>query len=220
MNSNGATARATRARAVALLPDWLPAGESTRRASCSAACRSTFLPDPSCLFAVFALFLFAPPQGEIICGTSCTCGVDRRIYTTELKNARQKKEYDNWNLFNPLDQKLTECRTLGEFTDICSEYHWQVRGIQSFYLCLYKNWYDTDSELSEILSCQCMVNWEDRTPFDMHKFNFSALLSKNYEPAVYYFNPLFFNDRLFGHLVLKRLIIPLISKIRNTLSLC
>ena len=48
-----------------------------------------------------------------------------------------------------------------------------------------------------------MVNWDDRTPFDLHKYNFSALLSKNYEPAVYYFNPLFFNDRLFGHLVLK-----------------
>ena len=148
-------------------------------------------------------FLFAPPQGEIICGTSCTCGVDRILYTEELKSARAKKDYDNWNLFNPLDQKLTECRTLNEFTEICGTFHWQVRGIQSFYLCLYKNWYDTDAELSDILSCQSMVKWDDNTPFDMQKYNFSALLARNYEPAVYYFNPLFFNDRLFGYLVLK-----------------
>lgn len=148
-------------------------------------------------------FLFAPPKGEMICGTSCTCGIDRIQYKEELKKARTKKEYDTWNLFNPLDQKLTECRTLEEFTDICSEYHWQVRGIQSFYLCLYKNWYNTEAEPSDILTCQSMVKWEDRTPFDMHKYNFSGLLSKNYEPAIYYFNPLFFNDRLFGHLVLK-----------------
>ena len=148
-------------------------------------------------------FLFSPPQGEIICGTSCTCGIDRKLYTKELKYARAKKDYDNWNLFNPLDQKLTECRTLNEFTDICGTFHWQVREIQSFYLCLYKNWYDSDAELTDILSCQCMVNWEDKTPFDMQKFNFSALLAKNYEPAIYYFNPLFFNDRLFGYLVLK-----------------
>ncbi|WP_294753917.1 substrate-binding domain-containing protein [uncultured Ruminococcus sp.] len=148
-------------------------------------------------------FLFAPPKGEIICGTSCTCGADRRFYAGELKNARAKKDYDNWNLFNPLDQKLTECRTLSEFTDICGTFHWQVRGIQSFYLCLYKNWYDSDAELSDILSCQSMVNWEDRTPFDMQRYNFSALLARNYEPAIYYFNPLFFNDRLFGYLVLK-----------------
>ena len=148
-------------------------------------------------------FLFAPPQGEIICGTSCTCGVDRILYTEELKSARAKKDYDNWNLFNPLDQKLTECRTLNEFTEICGTFHWQVRGIQSFYLCLYKKWNDTDAELSDILSCQSMVKWDDNTPFDMQKYNFSALLARNYEPAVYYFNPLFFNDRLFGYLVLK-----------------
>lgn len=148
-------------------------------------------------------FLFAPPQGELICGTSCTCGADRRFFTEELKNARAKKDYDTLSLFNPLEQKLTECRTLNDFTDICSTFHWLVRGIQSFYLCLYQNWYDSDAELSDILSCQSMVNWDDRTPFDMQKYNFSALLSKNYEPAIYYFNPLFFNDRLFGHLVLK-----------------
>ena len=148
-------------------------------------------------------FISEPSRGELICGNSCACGIDRDQYADEIKRARVKREYDNWNLFNPLDQKLTECRTLKEFTDICSTFHWQVRGIQSFYLCLYKNWYDTDAELSDILSCQSMVNWDDRTPFDMHKYNFAALLSKNYEPAVYYFNPLFFNDRLFGHLILK-----------------
>ena len=148
-------------------------------------------------------FLFSPPQGEIICGTSCTCGIDRDMYTQELKSARMKREYDNWNLFNPLDQKLTECRTLNDFIDICGTFHWQVRGIQSFYLCLYKNWYDSDAELADILSCQSMVSWDDRSPFDMQKYNFAALLSRNFEPAVYYFNPLFFNDRLFGHLILK-----------------
>lgn len=148
-------------------------------------------------------YRFSPPRGELICGNSCSCGVSRKQYADELEGARVRRNYDHFNLFNPLDQQLTASRTLKEFTQICGTFHWQVRGIQSFYLCLYKNWFDTDSEVSDILTCQSMVEWEDRTPADLHKYNFAGILARDFQPAVYYFNPLFFSDRLFGHLVLK-----------------
>lgn len=146
---------------------------------------------------------FSPPRGQIIKGGSCTCGSDTCQLRKELKLARVKKDFEHFNLFNPLDQKLTNARTLDEFMNICGSFQWQVRSVNDIMFCLYKNWYDAEAAPSEFISCRSIVPWSDIPPFEMGKLCIGEFLSHWDIPCVYYFTPLFCNDRMFGYSVLK-----------------
>lgn len=146
---------------------------------------------------------YAPPKGTLIRGDSCKCGVNRKVMLTELKLSRVKKDFEFFNLFNPLEQELTVARTLDEFIKVCGTFQWQVRDVNDVIFCLYKNWYDTDSRPSDVLSCRSIVPWMDNEPFDIPKFGIAEFLSRWDSPYAYYFTPLFFNERMFGYSVLK-----------------
>lgn len=146
---------------------------------------------------------FSPPRGKIIKGGSCSCGADCKQLRQELSLARVKKDFEHFNLFNPLDQQLTNARTLDEFMSTCGSFQWQVRSVNDIIFCLYKNWYDSESAPSEFLNCRSIVPWSDTLPFEMNKFGIGDFLSRWDIPCVYYFTPLFCNDRMFGYSVLK-----------------
>lgn len=146
---------------------------------------------------------FVPPKGNFINGESCPCGLIKKQYMDELKSERSNKDYEFWNLFNPLDQKLTECRTIEEFCESCGQYFWQVRNIYDIVFCLTKNWYEAEQENSDIVSCRSIMPGGRNDTIDIVRSDISSLIALNDQPAVYYFTPLFFNDRLFGHIMLK-----------------
>ncbi len=148
-------------------------------------------------------FNYTPPKGNIILGDSCKCGVNKKLFIDELKIARVKKDFEHFNLFNPLDQELTMSRTLDEFVKTCGTFQWQVRSVNDIFFCLYKNWYDNESQPSDVLSCRSIVPWGDNIPFDINKYGLAEFLSRWELPYVYYFTPLFFNERMFGYSVLK-----------------
>ena len=53
------------------------------------------------------------------------------------------------------------------------------------------------------MSCRDVMPWFDNTPYEAHRFDFAEIFSRCQTPAVYYFNPLFFGQRLFGHIILR-----------------
>ncbi len=146
---------------------------------------------------------FIPPKGKMIRGESCPCVMDRKQYYTELDNVKTKQDYQFWNLYSSFDQELTECRNLNDFVDILGRFHWLIRGVYNTYLCLYSNWYDTQAKMSDIMTCRTIMPWLDRSPFEAHKFDFAEFFNRESEPSVYYFNPLFFGSRMFGHIILR-----------------
>lgn len=146
---------------------------------------------------------FTPPKGNFINGGSCPCGIIKQQYIDELKAERLKKDYDFWNLFNPLDQELTECRTIEEFAEACGKYFWQIRNISDIVFCLSKNWYEVEQERSDIVSCRSIMTDNNKPIFDINRYDIAELIAMNSQPAVYYFTPLFFSDRFFGHMLLK-----------------
>ena len=144
------------------------------------------------------------PRGKIIHGDSCGCGVKKEQLMEELKLARVKKDFEHFNLFNPLDQKLTDSRTLDEFISTCGSFQWQVRSVNDIVFCLYKNWYDSEATApSELLSCKSIVPWSEMQPFEIKRYDLGDFLSRWDIPCVYYFTPMFCNDRMFGYSVLK-----------------
>ncbi|MGN0647758.1 MAG: substrate-binding domain-containing protein [Oscillospiraceae bacterium] len=147
---------------------------------------------------------FIPPKGTLIHGDSCPCGSRIEQFNQELHSARVKADYDFWNLFGQMEQRLTECRNIDEFVSIAGSFHWQIRNVHNIYLCLLDNWYNASSaQLNDSLSCRSIMPWQDSKPFTIDKYLFSEIFEKNHAAAVYYFNPLFFSNRLFGYIVLQ-----------------
>lgn len=147
---------------------------------------------------------FTPPKGKIIFGTSCTCGKYRMQLHEELKNARIKKQYDTWNLFNQMEQKLTVSTTLEELIKIIGDFQFLVRYVQNIYLCLYEHWFDCTPDIpDEFITCRSVIPWMDQTPIVMQRLHFSEMFADSDIPSAYYFSPLFFNGHMFGHIVLK-----------------
>lgn len=156
-------------------------------------CRLEGIPEPD----------FVPPKGRFILGDSCPCGKNLDEYFTELNDVKIKRDFEAWNLFSSLDQEITESKNLDEFVEILGKFHWLIRDARNIMLCLQSNWYDPSSEVSEIMSCRSVMPWLDNSPFEAHRFDFAEIFSRHSSPAVYYFNPVFFGQRIFGHIVIR-----------------
>lgn len=147
---------------------------------------------------------YQPPRGILINGTSCSCRFEESVMNSELFDARENTKYSQWYLLAQMDHKLTECRTFEEFTKILGELHFLVRNVSDITLCLFDGWYESHLEINKIsLICQSVMPWNDKEPFTIKHYEISDIFKKNDKPAVYYFNPLLFKDRLFGYIVLR-----------------
>lgn len=146
---------------------------------------------------------FTPPKGSFILGDSCPCGRVDEYYHNELADAKRKKDYEFWNLFSSLDQEITETKNLNEFVEILGKFHWLLRDVYNIVLCLNANWYDAHVETSDIMTCRDIMPWLDNSPYEVHRFRFGEIFAKCDHPAAYYFNPIFFGQRLFGHIILR-----------------
>ena len=146
---------------------------------------------------------FVPPRGTIVKGDSCPCGHDNAQYIGELEAEKNKRDFEFWNLFTPVDQELTESHNLNEFVATLGKYHWHVRSVYNIFLCLASNWYDTEAQMSDNMICRTIMPWLDTTPVEINRFSFAEIFSRSDVPSVYYFTPLFFSNRMFGHVVLK-----------------
>lgn len=146
---------------------------------------------------------FTPPKGRFILGDSCPCGKDVNEYFVELENVKVKTDYEAWNLFSSLDQEITESKNLDEFVQILGKFHWLIRDAYNVVLCLQSNWYDPMAEVSDVMTCRDVMPWLDNSPFEVHRFDFGEIFSRCQTPAVYYFNPIFFGQRMFGHIIIR-----------------
>ncbi len=147
---------------------------------------------------------FEPPAGDVSVGLSCGCSPSQIMYHEELKDARTAKIYDDWNLNGKLEQRLTECTTIEQFVDVLGEYHFLIRYAQDITLCLYEDWFrKNDTNTSDVFCCRNIMPWMDHTPFYISANSVSDLISRYNDAGAYYFTPLFFQTKLFGHIVLR-----------------
>ena len=146
---------------------------------------------------------FTPPAGRLIPGHSCGCRGLYEDFNREQRLVREQKKYENWNMFSSMDQRLTTSRNLTEFIANAGEHQWLIRYVQNIYLCLFTDWCDSASSMSENVSCRSIMPWNDTAPFELNKYDLAGIFAKEQSPSVFYFTPLFFGQRLFGHLVLR-----------------
>lgn len=145
----------------------------------------------------------SPPRGKLICGESCPCRRDDKRYIEELKFAVIQKDHDFWNIYDKLDEKLTECSSMEELVQAIGATQWMIRYVDNVFLCMNSEWYDDKAPETNEITCRSIIPWLDTTPFDSDRFRFSDIFNQESKPAAYYFSPLFFQTKLFGHVVLK-----------------
>ena len=150
-------------------------------------------------------------KGELVLGNSCSCGADKKYLRNELENKRDQEFYIRLNLIGTFGLKLTLCTSIEEFIGILQQYAYQIRNINSIYLCLYDDWCNSeltnsgDKKLSETMICYPIINLykthEGPIFYNKSEFFPDAYLS-NEESELMYFMPLFFGNKEFGYIAL------------------
>lgn len=141
------------------------------------------------------------PKGRMILGNSCPCGCDNDIFIKELDDVKRKRDFEFWNLFTSLDQEITESKNLDDFVVTLGKYHWLVRDAFDIFLCLASDWYETSPCKYDIMSCRTIMPWLDHSPFELTRLHFAEIFSHHNAPSVYYFTPVFFGEKMFGHII-------------------
>ncbi|MBQ4465787.1 MAG: LacI family DNA-binding transcriptional regulator, partial [Oscillospiraceae bacterium] len=86
-------------------------------------------------------------RGQMICGDTCPCGVNKAQLTYELKSVRRTQYYTNLNYEGNFEQQLTLCRSISDYIKTMQEFAYLVRDMVGLYLCLYENWASIDDPI-------------------------------------------------------------------------
>lgn len=146
---------------------------------------------------------YRPPAGELIFGESCSCQRDDVHYLQSLRAAQQMHDQVFFTVYNTMEQRAVECRSVEELTAVIGEYHWMIRGARTVTLCLFENWYETGAQPSGQVTCFCLTPWDRKAPVKAKADALSVLMQDASEPSVFYIVPLFLRTHLMGHLVMR-----------------
>lgn len=143
---------------------------------------------------------FEPPSGSFIAGLSCPCEghYDDKLQE-ELVFLRTQNQYAVWNLKSDMESRLTECRNYDEFIKAMGEELFIVRYAKDIVLCLFENWFKENEEHSDTLICRNTNKYALRDGILLKSSELHTLEEHFQDMAVFYFNPVFFKERLLGY---------------------
>lgn len=95
-----------------------------------------------------------PTTGEIICGNSCSCGMNHKQLSQELAEMRRTNFYLQLHYHSNFEQQLTSCRSILDYIHVLQEFAYLIRDAAGIYLCLYEDWCSSD----------CAVTLETENP--------------------------------------------------------
>lgn len=147
---------------------------------------------------------FKPPKGTLIHGLSCPCDFSKTNLKTEQEYSRINIQYQQWNIQSNMNEKITSCRTLDELMKVMGKFQFLVRYVQNIFVCLYENWYEYQPYTkSDNLSCRSIMPWLDTSIFNLTRNRLTDIIANSEDSATYYFNPVTFENRIFGYVILK-----------------
>lgn len=158
----------------------------------------------------------APPQnidisGYMICGDTCSCGVDKKYLREEFIAVRQVQFYNDMNFCGNFEQQSAACRSLSDYIRTLQEFSYLLRNVSGIYLCLYENWCDiseastlTDCPNNEPMVCYRIISPE-QVPSDPRFFIRGQLFPPELPGAgdkkFLFFIPMFSEGKEYGHFI-------------------
>lgn len=156
-----------------------------------------------------------PTNGYMICGNTCSCGVNPHQLNEELQKIRREQYYVTLNFEGNFEQQLTVCRSVSDYIHTLQEFAYLIRDVQGIYLCLYENWCshdfisdiqnDTDDEIMlcyRVISSTVPPSESDPKPF-IRKQLFPGTDSEHLNHEILYFCPIFFAGKELGYFILQ-----------------
>ena len=141
---------------------------------------------------------FVPPKGNMVYGASCICPINQAYSLNELRNAADRQNDYDLNLFCTMDHRMTLCHSMTELMQTIGEYHWMIRNKRSMYLRLYADWYDSNAVSEELMQSRCVLPWLDTSVFEHYRYDLQCLFEREPGAVVCYYTPVFSGKRLFG----------------------
>ena len=145
---------------------------------------------------------FVPPAGSFISGQTCTfAGTADDDLQDELSFLRTQNQYAVWNLKSEMVSRLTECRNYDEFISAMGEELFIVRYAKDIVLCLFENWFRENEVRSDTLICRNINKYARRDDIILKEDELHELTESFPDTAVFYFDPVYFKERLLGYCV-------------------
>ena len=153
--------------------------------------------------------------GEMVCGDTCPCGIDRRYLGAELNSIRKVQYYNELNICGNFEQQMTVCRSMPEYIRGLQDYVHLLRDVRGVYLCLYEDWCSSNSkaDLNVSSNDKSMTCYRVISPVDVDAapefFTRSQLFPDKLPGAdnrhFLYFVPVFSAGRELGHFIFQYL---------------
>ncbi|MBR3760038.1 MAG: substrate-binding domain-containing protein [Ruminococcus sp.] len=154
-----------------------------------------------------------PVNGCMICGDTCTCGVNRNFLGNELNIIRRTQFYYNMNFSGNFEQRSSSCRSLDEYINVLREFSFLIRDVDGIYLCLYENWCSQgrttsleENSNSETMVCYRIISPEkvdDKPLFFTRGSLCPSELPGSGGKGFYYFVSIFSAGTDLGHIILQ-----------------
>lgn len=81
-----------------------------------------------------------PLGGCMICGDTCSCGIDKKYLREELEEVHREKFHNSMTVCGNFEQQLALCRSLNDYIGALQAYAYLIRNLKGLYLCLYEDW--------------------------------------------------------------------------------
>ncbi len=154
-----------------------------------------------------------PTEGCLVCGNSCSCGVNSRQLHEELQRIRREQYYVTLNFEGNFEQQLTVARSITDYIHTLQEFTYLIRDVHAVYLCLYENWCsqgfrseaysDTDDEIMLCYTVSRPGKFHEEPRTFIRKDLFPGTESEHMENEILYFCPIFFAGRELGYFILQ-----------------
>lgn len=79
-------------------------------------------------------------KGCMVTGDSCSCGCEKKYLMSEWQEVRTVQFYNSMTMCGNFEQKLAQCRSLGDYIRALQDYAYLIHDLEGLYLCLYENW--------------------------------------------------------------------------------
>lgn len=152
-----------------------------------------------------------PLGGYMVCGDTCTCGIDKKFLGEELEEVRQIQFYNNMTQCGNFEQQLALCRSISDYIRALQDYAYLIRDIKGLYLCLYENWCSLKemSRLDVNSNNEMMTLYRIISPIQVssepHFFRRNQLFTEELYGAgdkrFLYFVPMFFDGVELGYFI-------------------
>ncbi|MDE6783857.1 MAG: substrate-binding domain-containing protein [Ruminococcus sp.] len=152
-----------------------------------------------------------PLNGCMVCGDTCSCGVDKKFLGEELENVRWVQFHNSMTICGNFEQQLAVCRSISDYIRALQDYSYLIRNIKGLYLCLYENWCNirTMSRLDVNSNNEMMVMYRIISPIEVssepHFYERHQLFAGNLDGAgekrFLYFVPMFTDGIELGYFI-------------------